>query len=274
MKDTMNSTNKKTLTKKKSTAYCSTLGAITLAASALACINAVQAKPISLIASKHQQLVLVISSDWHANQGKQYRFERISNQWVQVGNKINVSLGRAGLAWGIGLHPKQSGAKKQEGDGKAPAGIFSLGTAFGYFPKITTGLNYKQMTRNDYCIDVNGSPYYNQIISKADFGELAIQGSSEPMRRDIHLGGDQVYKKGFIIEHNRQNISTKGSCIFSHIWKSPSSPTAGCTAMAEDNLDTLVQWLSKEKSPVYVALPQVEYHKKMTEWGLPEIKQR
>jgi zinc D-Ala-D-Ala dipeptidase len=48
-------------------------------------------------------------------------------------------VGRNGLAWGIGVVPtddaqvrSESAPVKREGDGRAPAGIFALSTAFGY----------------------------------------------------------------------------------------------------------------------------------------------
>jgi len=46
-------------------------------------------------------------------------------------------LGRAGLAWGLGLHgnPPFPGPIKREGDGRSPAGAFELSSAFGYAPR-------------------------------------------------------------------------------------------------------------------------------------------
>lgn len=232
--------------------------------------TSVQAK--SVIGNQHQQLLLMISNDWQAIQGKLYQYEKKQDKWQLVKGSTSVTLGRTGLAWGLGLHDKQAGQYKKEGDGKAPAGIFTLGDAFGYLPALVTGLTYQAMSKNDYCIDVNGSAYYNQIISSKQFGEDAIKGSSEPMRRDIHLNNDQVYKKGLIINHNSENISGEGSCIFMHVWRSIDKPTAGCTAMEEIHITTILQWLDKSKQPIYVALPKAEYLKLKTDWGLPTVK--
>ncbi len=245
---------------------CTLLLALSLSISSLAL-----AQTANVIASKHQQLIMVISDNWQADSGSLYRYEKLNGQWQKSAEVAPVTLGRTGLAWGIGLHPKQQGKTKQEGDGKAPAGIFALGNAFGYLDKLETGVAYHAMTANDYCIDVNGSNYYNQIVSKLDVGEQGIQGSSEPMRRDIHLKGDQVYKKGLIVQHNPENISAAGSCIFMHIWKAPTKPTAGCTAMSEQVINHLLAWLASDKQPVYVALPKNEYLAKKVKWNLPEL---
>lgn len=226
-----------------------------------------------IIDAKHQQLILVITDNWQASTGLQYRFERNLDKqsWQPVTDETPVTIGRTGLAWGIGLHPKQAGYHKQEGDGKAPAGIFTLGSAFGYLNKLHTGLDYQAMSRYDYCIDVNGSNYYNQIVSSQVVGDSAIKGSSEPMRRDLHLNGDQVYKKGFVINHNPNNISGSGSCIFAHLWRASDKPTAGCTAMPEKQIDKVLNWLDKEKQPIYIALPKSEYLDKKALWQLPEL---
>lgn len=221
----------------------------------------------------NQQIILTVSDNWQAQTGVLYRFENIDSQWQQVGKKIPIAIGRTGLAWGIGLHPKQYGVAKKEGDGKAPAGIFTLGNAFGYLAQLNTDLTYKEMTLNDFCIDVNNSPYYNQIVSKLVVGAKGIKGSSEPMRRDIHLNGDHKYKKGIIVEHNVQNISASGSCIFMHIWQAPTVATAGCTAMDESNITELLAWLDPQKNPLYIALPVTEYLAKKSAWALPNIKE-
>lgn len=216
-----------------------------------------------------QQLVMVITDNADAIQGQLSTYEKDNlGKWQRHRLANQVVIGRTGLAWGKGLHPQQQGQQKKEGDGKAPAGIFRLGEAFGYLDKINTSLNYSPMSANDFCIDVNGSPLYNQIVSTAKVGKAAIKGSSEPMRRDIHKQ-DHLYKKGIVIAHNPNNISGEGSCIFMHLWRANNKPTAGCTAMAEPEFDALLAWLNTSKRPILVALTKADYQRLQTKWQLP-----
>ncbi len=216
-----------------------------------------------------RQLVLVISPDWNTSDAVLRTFERTGHGWRAVSERIPVTIGRAGSAWGIGLHPPQPGALKKEGDGRSPAGIFSLGTAFGYGKSVPTHLPYAAMTIDDYCIDVPGSPTYNRIVNKHDVGEAAVLGSTEPMRRDLHADGDQAYKLGFVIEHNPRNVAGAGSCIFAHLSETPASPTVGCTAMAEPAMRAILAWLRAAQHPVFVLLPQAEYTRLRAAWKLP-----
>src|SRR3546814_14689958 len=89
------------------------------------------------------------------------------------------------------------------------------------------------MQAGSWCMDVVDSPLYNRIVDARDVGDAAVEGSSEPMRRDLHNDGDQRYRSGFVIEHNPEARKGAGSCIFAHLWKAPGAPTAGCTAMAD-----------------------------------------
>lgn len=223
--------------------------------------------------SKSRQLVLVTTADWEADTGTLRYFERADGAWRQVGNAIDVTVGRNGTAWGIGLHDARSdGPVKREGDGKAPAGVFAIGTAFGYAPSAKTGLAYQAMGTNDWCIDVPESAYYNRIIDRSVVKAPFLDKSSEPMRRDLHADGDQRYREGFVIEHNRDGaVANGGSCIFAHLWKAPGEATAGCTAMAPDNMAPLLAWLDARKHPVFVELPQAQYLQLRGAWQLPEI---
>lgn len=221
--------------------------------------------------SHSEQLVLVISPDWNSSKAILRRFERHAGQWQAVSTAVPVVIGKSGSAWGLGLHAAQPGLQKHEGDGRAPAGIFAIGPAFGYAPSVSTGLDYQPMTAQDYCIDVSDSPLYNQIVDAAKVGKDAIAGSTEPMRRDLHAEGDQRYKLGFVIEHNAQHAPAGGSCIFAHLWKSANSTTAGCTAMTEPLMRDLLGWLDREKNPRFVLLPRDEYERVRKSWRLPDF---
>ena len=220
-----------------------------------------------------EQLVLVTSPDWDATQGELRRFERVDGRWVQVGDAADVVLGRSGSAWGVGLNAaRNDGPVKREGDGRAPAGVFTIGTAFGYAEHATTGLHYQPMTTNDWCIDVPDSAYYNRIVDRSMVKAPLLDQSSEPMRRDLHADGDQRYREGFVIEHNLDGKQRQGgSCIFAHLWKDPQTTTAGCTAMAPASMDALLAWLDQRKRPVFVLLPRPQYLTLKNAWQLPEI---
>ena len=168
------------------------------------------------------------------------------------------------------MHPSQSsGMTKREGDGRSPAGVFRIGEAFGYSGSFTTMLKYRGMTQADYCVDVSGSPFYNRIVDANVVGTDAVKGSTEPMRRDLHVNGDQRYKIGFVIEHNSKGMPAGGSCIFAHLWKEPGEPTTGCTAMSEEVMRDLLGWLRADRHPVLVLLPEAEYGRLKVAWKLP-----
>ena len=196
-------------------------------------------------------------------------FEKQAEKWRAAGEPVPVTIGRAGSAWGVGLHEPQPGPVKREGDGRSPAGMFAIGMAFGYGANVTTSLDYRAMSDTDYCVDVDGSPLYNRIVDAREVGASAIAGSTEPMRRDVHANGDQRYKLGFVIEHNPRNAHSAGSCIFAHLWKAPGETTAGCTAMDEPVMRRVLGWLDANRHPVFVLLPEAEYRRLREAWQLP-----
>lgn len=218
-----------------------------------------------------RQLVLVTIPDWDSRHGTLATWRREDGTWQRDGLPVPVVIGREGAAWGIGLHPAQPGPRKREGDGRSPAGVFALGTAFGYAASARTALPYAAMDADDWCIDVVGSPLYNRIVDAREVGADAVAGSTEPMRRDLHAGGDARYALGFVIEHNPRAEPGAGSCIFAHLWSTPDSTTAGCTAMDDEAMRHLLAWLDADQHPVFVLLPQAEYARLHARWSLPAV---
>lgn len=225
--------------------------------------------------SQATQMVVVTTPGWDAPRGELRAFERdAGGAWREAIAPLPVVIGRTGAGWGTGLHDVPAGdggPVKREGDGRSPAGVFSIGEAFGYAPTAATGLHYAAMDANDWCVDVDGSPYYNEIVDSAEVGAGAVKESTEPMRRDLHADGDQRYRLGFVIANNPRNARGGGSCIFGHLWKSPDSTTAGCTAMAPASMDTLLRWLDAGRHPVFVLLPEAEYARLRAGWKLPDL---
>ena len=224
--------------------------------------------------SNAEQMIVVTTAGWDSSSGTLQRHERRDGDWHALDAAQPVVIGRAGSAWGIGLHAAQSGRQKKEGDGRSPAGVFGLGTGFGYSRSIVSGWPYAPMDAGDWCIDVVDSPLYNRLVDARDVGADAIAGSTEPMRRDLHADRDMRYKLGFVVGHNPHNVAGAGSCIFAHLWSAADSTTAGCTAMPERAMQRLLGWLQPTAHPVFVLLPEHEYERLRQAWGLPPITPR
>jgi len=192
-----------------------------------------------------KQLIVVKTENWSIPSGKLQRYEKREGKWCKVGKTIDVKLGRNGLGWGIGLHTIPENAKiiKKEGDGKSPAGIFSLKQAFGYQP-FHVKYPYKVYAETDHCVDDVHSRYYNKIVDstkiKADYK------SKEHMKFP-----KDFYKYGVVVNHNHIDekgaVPGAGSCIFMHIKK---VPTAGCTVMNEKEMKKIIRWLDPQKNPL------------------------
>jgi len=220
-----------------------------------------------------RQMVLVTIDGWNADQGTLRRYAREDDHWVAVGASWPVVIGKRGAAWGLGLQPPRGdGPVKHEGDNRSPAGVFRIGTTFGYAQHIATAMPYRALSATDWCMDVVGSPYYNRIVDAKTVGAAAVKGSSEPMRRDLHVHGDQRYRMGFVIESNPDAKPEAGSCIFGHLWASPTTGTAGCTAMTPESMRDLLGWLKPEDHPVFVLLPRQAYAALRGDWQLPALE--
>ena len=218
------------------------------------------------IAALRTQLVTVVSDAWSATRGVLRRYEREPGRAFRlVGKPVRVVIGRAGLGWGDGLHgaaaPEgRAGPVKREGDGRSPAGAFTLGRLYGYAAQAPgSALPYTQAGAALRCVDDARSQYYNQILDEAPGWR-----SAEHMRRD-----DDLYELALVIEHNRAPVvPDHGSCIFLHVWQDATTPVTGCTAMDKADLRELTSWL-RPNAAVLVALPASEYKVLQRAWGLP-----
>lgn len=244
-----------------------------LAALALLCSCSTSAERAAALPwQASRQAIVVVVVDWNSQRGTLHAYERSGTTWREALPAHEVMVGRSGSAWGLGLHPAMGeGPVKREGDGRSPAGVFAIGHAFGYADAAATALPYDAMRGSHYCMDVPASPLYNRIVDADVVGAAAVAGSTEPMRLDLHSAGDPRYKLGFVIEHNAAARANAGSCIFAHLRRSGSEPTAGCTSMDEPRMQALLGWLRPEARPVFVLMPESEYRRVQAGWRLPSI---
>jgi D-alanyl-D-alanine dipeptidase len=222
------------------------------------------------------QMVVVTTSDWNAVEGTLQRYERpqAHQPWKRVGDPIVVVVGKHGLGWGAGLAPSNDASVrgaddpvKKEGDGKAPAGIFRLSTAFGYASRPEAGwkMPYTSLTSTVECVDDAASKSYNRVVDNTKI--TPDWNSSEHMLRN-----DELYRWGLVVDHNADPVTPGvGSCIFMHIWRGPGQGTVGCTAMPQEKLESVIGWLDPARTPLLVQLPLAQYENLKKQWHLPEL---
>ena len=220
--------------------------------------------------SGHCQAIVITTVDWDSVPGKALLFERTDEQspWMAASSFLPVVVGKKGLAWGIGLHPCQSDPfAKAEGDGKSPAGIFSIGTAFGFAGSAETAhlkIEYLPLGSTIEAVDDSNSAYYNCIV---DSSKVSCDWTSSE-----HMSSVELYRKGFVINHNFPNPQPfKGSAIFFHLWRNDHTGTAGCTAANEKSLSEILSWLDQQKQPVLIQLPIKTYRALQQDWRLPPL---
>lgn len=220
------------------------------------------------------QLVVVTTPGWDSTTGVLRRFTRadVHSSWRAEGATVPVVVGRTGVAWGVGFdHLAEAGTptagpRKVEGDGRAPAGVFPLDTAFGFAAPDSMSwvkLPYIQLTPSTECVDDTASVHYNAVVDRS--ATTVDWKSSEHMRKVAQ------YQLGIIVGYNASPpVKGRGSCIFFHIWAGPRSTTVGCTALDVKELEKLVAWLDPRARPVVVQLPAPVYARVRHGWGLPD----
>lgn len=138
------------------------------------------------------------------------------------GRALPCVLGRSGIA-----------THKVEGDGATPAGLFPLRRVLYRADRITlppTALPSAAIAPDDGWCDDPADARYNQPV------KLPYGGRTESMWRD-----DGVYDVVVVVGHNDVHVvAGDGSAIFVHVAAHDGAPTAGCVALARDDLLWLV----------------------------------
>lgn len=147
----------------------------------------------------------------------------------KMGDKIFLcSIGRNGTS-----------SDKKEGDGTTPIGQFPIREIFyradrANLSQLKLNLACSAIEKDDgWCDDVN-SDNYNKYI------KLPSEESHEKLRRE-----DNIYDIIVVIGYNDDPIiKKKGSAIFLHIARENYQPTAGCIALAKEDLLKVIPQLT------------------------------
>lgn len=137
--------------------------------------------------------------------------------------RMRCALGRAGVS-----------AQKREGDGATPAGAFVLRRIFYRADRAAapqTALPCQAIAPSDGWCDASGDPAYNRLVV------LPYPASAETLWRD-----DRLYDLLVVLGHNDDPVVPgQGSAIFLHLATPDYAPTAGCVALAREDLLTVLR---------------------------------
>lgn len=202
-----------------------------LAASLASTTASAQSCPAPLAGAR--RLVLVAVDGFNTTAATLQMFERATprDAWRSLGAAEPALVGRAGLAWSPFFRDLRRGHEpvKVEGDKRAPAGIYSIGRTFGTVPSSRPG--HLHVVKDMVCVDDPTSPAYNTITSRDRVGPKV---HAENMSRALPM-----YRRGLLVDYPTDARSRAGSCIFIHVWKSPTSGTAGCVSLPEARVEVL-----------------------------------
>lgn len=127
-----------------------------------------------------------------------------------------------------------------EGLGRTPVGVFTLTQAFGNQPNNGTRLPYVHVGPDDWWDENPASAHYNRLVVSA----LSPGGNSE----NLYVAG-VAYAHAVVINYNTNPVvKGAGSGFFLHV--SFGSPTDGCVAIPEEDLDVIMRWLNPTLHPV------------------------
>lgn len=214
------------------------------------------------------QAVVGVTDGWDSSTVTVRFYEKSGDTWHVVAGPWTGRVGREGLAWGRGLHPAMEGARKREGDWRAPAGVFHIGGAWGYDAAIRKHprLPYRQVTTRDLWVEDPRSPHYNH--------HLVLDHEPRPgWEQEAQMKqNDHPHSLKLFIAHNAppQPVPGAGSAIFFHIWRDGGrKPTAGCTTLPEPALRDLLARIDPGRQPLYILLPAADYRRLQGDWRLP-----
>jgi L,D-peptidoglycan transpeptidase YkuD (ErfK/YbiS/YcfS/YnhG family) len=204
--------------------------------------------------AKADQLILVVAESMDARKASLRYYERGDGKaWKSNGEAKPAMLGKSGLGWSWAHEAFAAKGEpgKKEGDGRTPAGFFTMGGAFG--SDAGTVPNYTVLKAGEhYCVDDSASPYYNTVLPKAKAGKGV---SGEEMAR---IG---LYRQGLFLNYPTNSRRKGGSCIFVHVWRAPNKPTVGCVALGEANVKEMQRWSAK--APTLMAILPARAWKKL-----------
>lgn len=200
-----------------------------------------------------QQVIVVTAPRRNTTHGTLRAYERSSDGWRTVLASTPARLGSGGLV---------PGDRRRQGTGTTPMGTYAIEWAFGRAADPGTALTYVKIDRNDaWTYNPKVPSTYNVFQSAPN----AWRGYGAYVERLWEYGPQYDYV--LVLDYNlpggpiradergtRRSTTApdtrRGGGIFLHATNG--KVTAGCVAIARDDMRTLLQWLDPDANPVIV----------------------
>lgn len=133
-----------------------------------------------------------------------------------MGRRFPCTIGRGGIV-----------ERKREGDGGTPVGEHRI-----------VGMLYRpdRMARpTDWALPIGPGDLWSDDVRDEDYNHMVR--APHPFSHEALRRADPMYDLILITDWNwPQAVPGRGSAIFMHRWRGPGAPTAGCVALAPDDL--------------------------------------
>jgi L,D-peptidoglycan transpeptidase YkuD (ErfK/YbiS/YcfS/YnhG family) len=151
--------------------------------------------------------------------------------WLRYGSAVTAHVGSQGLT-----------TQPSESKSATPIGSFTLTQGFGALPNPGTALPYFQTDAADWWISQSG-PLYNTHQHCSSDCSFTQGDPNEHLRYETPF-----YNYAVVIDYNRFPVTQgAGSAFFLHV--TDGNATAGCVAIPQANLVTLMRWLTPAAHP-------------------------
>lgn len=214
-------------------------------------IAPVQATPFNESAvGNAEQVIVVTAPNWRSTEGTLHTFEKADGQWRVVQENVRAQLGYGGMV---------RGTSRRQGTGTTPTGTYAVLSGFGRKADPGTQLDYVQVDRNDaWTYNPRVPRTYNifQTVNRSwkSYGNYVERLWNMGMQYnyvavlDYNLpeGPLTTRPDGVRVSQQPPNTS-RGGGIFLHV--DNGKKTAGCIAIDETVMRSVMRWLDPDKEP-------------------------
>jgi L,D-peptidoglycan transpeptidase YkuD (ErfK/YbiS/YcfS/YnhG family) len=192
-----------------------------------------QSLPLGYTTGSATRVVTVVASSTGSTTARLQAWTKAAGGgWLPYGSAVTAHVGSQGLT-----------TQPSERKSATPIGSFTLTQAFGALGDPGTGLPYFRTDSNDWWVSDQNSRYYNQHY-RCGAGSCPFDTSAG----ENLLGAGSVYDYAVVIDYNRfpahQGV---GSAFFLHVTNG--AATAGCVAIPQDRLVSIMRWLTPGTHP-------------------------